>query len=113
MAYPMPPTVIIIHFDKQISEQPLIYDRSGILEALAGKLEINISGSGSFSKTVPIPVKVYPVSDFADGVTPKGTAGISSYIFLKEKAGSSMKHTLERAHFTLQHQCLTPLVPEW
>lgn len=73
-AYPLPPTTIIIQFDINKSELPAIVDKSGIGEALIGKMEINVSGSGSFSKTVNIPIStIFKSSDFAGGTPADGT----------------------------------------
>lgn len=72
-SYPPPPTTIVIQFIRDKTERPATYDKSGILSALTGKMEINVDSNGSFTKTISIPNNNFSADQFPDGAPEAGT----------------------------------------
>ncbi len=69
--YLPPPTSVNVQFNNLDLEKYYVVSVSGIWDAISYKLALNISDSGSFSKTIPVDNKRHATDKFVGGVTPE------------------------------------------
>ncbi|MFA5828716.1 MAG: FecR family protein [Candidatus Shapirobacteria bacterium] len=66
-----PPTTVNVQFGRLDLDKYYVVSVSGIWDAISNKLDLNISDSGTFSKTVTVDNKRHSADKFIGGVTPE------------------------------------------